>query len=74
MGRHGYTDDSSTWDYIRWRGQVASSVRGKRGQEFLKELVDSLDASDLVCSCCSNEENVQNYFNEILVPLFEIEK
>ncbi len=27
-----------------WRGAVASAIRGKRGQEFLRELVDALDA------------------------------
>ena len=27
-----------------WRGQVASSIRGKRGQAFLRELVAALDA------------------------------
>ena len=27
-----------------WRGQVASAVRGKRGQKFFRELVEALDA------------------------------
>lgn len=45
MGRHGYVDDcDQTWDWVRWRGAVASAIRGKRGQAFLKELLDSLDA------------------------------
>ena len=39
MSRHGYTDDcDDNWANIRWRGQVASAIRGKRGQTFLKEL------------------------------------
>ena len=27
-----------------WRGRVASSIRGKRGQAFLKEMLAALDA------------------------------
>jgi hypothetical protein len=46
MGRSGYVDGDveETWDWIRWRGSVASAIRGKRGQAFLKELVKTLDA------------------------------
>jgi hypothetical protein len=45
MGRHGYSDDcDDQWANIRWRGQVASAIRGKRGQAFLKELVQALEA------------------------------
>lgn len=46
MGRSGYSEDwdFSNWDFIRWRGVVASSIRGKRGQAFLRELVEALDA------------------------------
>jgi hypothetical protein len=45
MSRAGYHDDCDDyWDHIRWRGQVASSIKGKRGQAFLQELVDALDA------------------------------
>lgn len=29
---------------IRWRGMVKSAIRGKRGQAFLRELVEALDA------------------------------
>lgn len=32
------------WPLIRWRGQVASAIRGKRGQAFLRELLAALDA------------------------------
>jgi hypothetical protein len=42
--RCGYTDDGEQWDLIKWRGQVASAIRGKRGQAFLRELLDALDA------------------------------
>lgn len=37
-----YMDD--TWQYIMWRGQVASAIRGKRGQQFFRDLISSLDA------------------------------
>jgi len=43
MSRSGYSDDLDNWDLIRWRGQVASAIRGKRGQAFLLELVRALD-------------------------------
>jgi hypothetical protein len=45
MSRSGYSDcDDDNWALIKWRGQVASTIRGKRGQAFLRELVDALDA------------------------------
>lgn len=46
MSRSGYSDDfdGEWWDLIRWRGQVASAMRGKRGQAFLRELIEALDA------------------------------
>lgn len=48
MSRSGYTDDidshEAQWAHIRWRGQVSSAIRGKRGQAFLRELVEALDA------------------------------
>lgn len=45
MGRAGYTDDlDNNWDLICYRGQVASALRGKRGQAFLKELIEALYA------------------------------
>lgn len=44
MSRSGYTDDCyDMWELIRWRGAVKSSIRGKRGQAFLRELLDALD-------------------------------
>lgn len=44
MSRSGYSDDCGGWDLIRWRGAVVSSLRGARGQAFLKELLAQLDA------------------------------
>lgn len=44
MSRSGYCDDiDDQWAHIRWRGMVASSIRGKRGQSFLKDLLKALD-------------------------------
>lgn len=42
MGRHGYSDDCE--NYAMWRGQVASAIRGKRGQAFLYDLISALEA------------------------------
>ncbi len=46
MNRAGYSDDYDfdNWSLIRWRGQVASAIKGKRGQAFLRELIDALEA------------------------------
>ena len=45
MSRAGYTEDGEdNWGLICWRGQVASAIRGKRGQAFLRDLVAALDA------------------------------
>lgn len=44
MSRSGYSYDLDNWDLIRYRGRVASAMRGKRGQAFLRELLDALDA------------------------------
>lgn len=44
MGRSGYSDDCTDWSLICWRGAVNSAIRGKRGQAFLIELRDALDA------------------------------
>ena len=41
MSRSGYTDDCE--NFAMWRGMVASATRGKRGQRFLRELLDALD-------------------------------
>lgn len=44
MSRSGYSDDCEGWDLIRWRGAVASAIRGARGQAFLREMIIALDA------------------------------
>ena len=44
MSRSGYSDDCDGWALIRWRGAVASAIRGKRGQAFLRETLAALDA------------------------------
>ncbi len=44
MSRSGYIDDYDDPLVIgRWRGMVSSAVRGKRGQQFLKDLAVALD-------------------------------
>ena len=46
MSRSGYNEggDQENWDYIRWRGAVTSAIRGKKGQAFLREMREALDA------------------------------
>lgn len=45
MSRSGYSDDiEDHWQHIMWRGRVASSIKGKRGQAMLRELLAALDA------------------------------
>ena len=48
MSRSGYNDcddgDGAEWGQVMWRGAVASAMRGKRGQAFLREMVEALDA------------------------------
>ena len=44
MSRSGYNDDCENWSLICWRGAVKSAINGKRGQAFLIELRDALDA------------------------------
>lgn len=44
MSRHGYSDDYDNWEVIRWRGAVESAIRGKRGQQMLRDLAVALDA------------------------------
>ncbi len=44
MSRSGYSDDLDQWDLIKWRGRVASAIRGKRGQAMLIALRDALDS------------------------------
>ncbi len=46
MSRSGYTEDYGfdNWTMIMWRGAVASAIKGRRGQAFLHELIEALDA------------------------------
>ncbi len=45
MTRSGYSEDmDNDWALICYRGAVASSIRGKRGQAFLAEMLGALDA------------------------------
>lgn len=47
MSRSGYSEDlDNNWDLIRWRGAVNAAIKGKRGQEFLQETLDALDAME----------------------------
>jgi hypothetical protein len=44
MSRSGYSEDLDFNDLVMYRGQVASTIRGKRGQAFLREVAEALDA------------------------------
>lgn len=45
MSRSGYVDEmDDQWALIRWRGAVASAIKGARGQAFLREMIVALDA------------------------------
>jgi len=44
MSRSGYSDDLDPLELGAWRGQVASAIRGKRGQKMLTDLKDALQA------------------------------
>jgi hypothetical protein len=57
MSRHGYCDDiDDQWATIRYMGALKSAMRGKKGQAFLRELRDALDA--LPEKCLISEELV----------------
>lgn len=43
MSRSAYSDDCDGWSLIRWRGAVQSAVRGKRGQQLIKDLIEALE-------------------------------
>lgn len=44
MSRSGYSDDfGDPLELGRWRAQVMSAIRGKRGQAFLMELAEEMD-------------------------------
>ncbi len=47
MSRSGYTEDYGDDDPLalgRWRGAVNSAIRGKRGQQALREILAAIDA------------------------------
>ncbi len=45
MSRSGYIDDNDDALALgRWRAQVKSAIRGRRGQAFLRELASAMDA------------------------------
>ena len=58
MSRSNYNDEGDVWDLIRWRGAVASAIKGARGQQLLSQMAASLDtmpkkrliANSLECS------------------------
>ena len=50
MSRSGYSEDLAYEDPLqhgRWRAQVKSATRGKRGQRLLRDLVAALDAMEV---------------------------
>lgn len=54
MSRSGLVEDwdcDDNWRHVRWRGAVASAIRGKRGQDFLRELIAALDAMPIKELC-----------------------
>jgi hypothetical protein len=44
MSRSGYSEGCDGWALIRWRGAVASAIKGQRGQAFLREALAALYA------------------------------
>ena len=42
MSRSNYTDDPENLEL--WRGSVASAIRGKRGQNLLRDMAAAMDA------------------------------
>jgi hypothetical protein len=44
MSRSGYSEGLSNQELNMWRGAVRSAIAGKRGQAFLREMADALDA------------------------------
>ncbi len=45
MSRSGYSDEvDDQWALIRWRGAVKQSLRGERGQAFMREALAAFDS------------------------------
>ncbi|MDE2232561.1 MAG: hypothetical protein KGJ90_00315 [Patescibacteria group bacterium] len=61
MSRSGYTDEDYDGQLAMWRGQVANSIRGKRGQKMLRDLLTALDSmpeKQLISGHLENSEGV----------------
>ncbi len=59
-GYNDYDDIGAEWSMIRWRGAVASAIRGKRGQAFLRELLaafDTLPEKRLIADSFANPDS-----------------
>ena len=59
MSRSGYCDDLDPLDLGRWRAQVKSAIRGRRGQAFLQELaaaMDSMPVKELITEELINDD------------------
>jgi len=65
MSRAGYYEGDGSqednWAHIKWRGQVASALRGKRGQKFLHDLIEALDALPVKALIANELEQNGNY-------------
>ena len=46
MSQSNYVDDLDARELARWRGQVASATRGRRGQRLLREMLTALDGME----------------------------
>lgn len=44
MSRSGYSEDYDGWELVMWRGAVASAIKGKRGQAFLREMLAAMES------------------------------
>jgi hypothetical protein len=50
MSRSGYSEDyDDQWSLIRWRGAVASAIKGRKGQAFLREMLVAFDGMERKC-------------------------
>lgn len=72
MSRSGYSDDiDDPLALGRWRAQVRSATRGKRGQKLLRDLLAALDAMSekrlvtdtLEISAAADEKHAQSWVN-----------
>lgn len=64
MSRSGYSDDcDNTWQWIQWRGRVASAMRGKRGQAFLQEMLEAMAALPMRRLIAEDYETIAAKFN-----------